>query len=79
MPLESLMKLPFIVVVIALVIVGFLFAKSAAAVIRFSANVLTWILILAIVIGAAWMLQNSKSKDDMQPVLESKKNDLQWR
>ena len=69
------MKIPFVVVVIALLVVGFLFAKSAAAVIRFSANVLTWILILAVVIGAAWMFHSSKTNKSFQPLFESKKTD----
>ena len=69
------MKIPFVVVVIALLVVGFLFAKSAAAVIRFSSNVLTWILILAVVIGAAWMFHSSKTNKSFQPLFESKKTD----
>ena len=52
------MKIPFYVVVIALVVIGFLLIRSAASVIRFSANVLTWVLVFAVVIGAAWMFAN---------------------
>ena len=58
-----------------LIPVGVLFAKSAAAVIRFSASVLTWVLVLAIVIGAAWMFHSSKTNKSFQPLFESKKTD----
>lgn len=73
------MKIPFFVVVLVLVIVGFIFAKSAAAVVRFSANLLTWTLILAIIVGAVWMLTHTEPIDKTQPLLESKKKEHRWR
>ena len=76
------MKLPLFAVILILVAVGFLFAKSAASVIRFSANVLTWIVIFGIIICGAWVFQDSESKDESGGrtyEYESKRNDNQLR
>ena len=48
-------KLPLAIVVLAILLFGFVLMRSASSTIRFFTKILTWVVILAFVIGTSWI------------------------
>lgn len=65
------MKIPAFVVIIGLIIVGFVVFRSVVSTLKFSAKILTWGIVLAIGIGAAFYYGRVPgSTNDISPLDE---------
>jgi hypothetical protein len=67
-------KVPAIVVVIVLVIVGYMVLKGVVSTLKFSAKMMTWAIVLLLVLGAAVLYKQRQNDQEPQLPLRSQQN-----
>jgi hypothetical protein len=67
-------KVPAIVVVIVLVIVGYLVLRSVVSTLKFSAKMMTWAIVVLLVLGAAVFYKQRQNGEEPPLPLRSQQN-----